>query len=59
MRYSDSVIDEVRAARDAIAKEYEYDIDRLAEALNAREANSGRKVVRLPPREVTLVRKAS
>ncbi|WP_437764095.1 hypothetical protein WMF27_37400 [Sorangium sp. So ce281] len=59
MRYSDSIIDEVRAARDAIAKEYEYDIDELAEALKAREAKSGRKIVRLPPREVTLVRKAS
>ena len=59
MRYSDSIIDEVRATRDAIAKEHEYDIDKLAEALKAREANSARKVVRLPPREVTLVRKAS
>ncbi|WP_437679015.1 hypothetical protein [Sorangium sp. So ce131] len=35
------------------------DVDKLAEALKAREANSGRKVVRLPPREVTVVRKAS
>ncbi|WP_437953681.1 hypothetical protein WME98_25445 [Sorangium sp. So ce296] len=59
MRYSDSIIDEVRAARDAIAEQYEYDIDKLAEALKAREAKSQRKIVRLPPREVTLVRKAS
>ncbi|WP_437837001.1 hypothetical protein [Sorangium sp. So ce1153] len=44
---------------EAIAKEYEYDINRLAEALKAREANSGRKVVRMPPREVALVRKTS
>jgi hypothetical protein len=59
MRYSDSIIDEVRATRDAIAKEHDYDIDKLAEALKAREAKSGRKIVRLPPREVTLVRNAS
>jgi hypothetical protein len=59
MRYSDPIIDEVRAARDAIAKEFEYDIDKLAEALKVREAKSGRKVVRLPPREVIAVRKAS
>ncbi|WP_437610158.1 hypothetical protein WMF20_01820 [Sorangium sp. So ce834] len=62
MRYSDSIIDEVRATRDAIAKQYEYDIDKLAEALKAlkaREAKRERKIVRLPPREVTLVRKAS
>lgn len=59
MRYSDSIIDEVRAIRDAIAKEYEYDVDKLAEALKAREAKSGREIVRLPPREVSLDRKAS
>lgn len=52
MRYSDSIIDEVRAVRDAIAKRFDYDIDRLAEALKAREAKSGRKIVRFPPREV-------
>ncbi len=59
MRYSDPIINEVRAARDAIAKELEYDIEKLAEALKAREAESGREIVRLPPREVTVVRKAS
>jgi UDP-N-acetylmuramyl pentapeptide synthase len=56
MRYSDPIIDEVRAARDAIAKELQYDIEKLAEALKAREAESGRQVVRLPPRDVTVIR---
>ena len=55
MRYSDSILDEVRAARDAIAKEHDYDIEKLAQALKVREATSGRKVVRLPPRAVTTV----
>lgn len=59
MRYSDSIIEEVRAARDAIAKEFDYDIEKLAEALKAREAKSGHKIVRLPPKEVVPVRKAS
>ena len=59
MRYSDPVVDEVRAARDAIAKEFDYDIEKLAEALKAREAKSGRRVVRLPPREAIVVRRAS
>jgi hypothetical protein len=59
MRYSDPIIDEVRAARDAIAKEFEYDIEKLAEALKVREGRSGRKIVRLPPREVSVVCKAS
>lgn len=30
MRHSDPIVDEVRAIRDAIAKEYDYDIDKLA-----------------------------
>jgi hypothetical protein len=59
MRRSDPIVDEVRAARDAIVKEANYDIDKLAEMLKVREATSGRKIVRLPPREVTVVYKAS
>ncbi|MEO7590128.1 MAG: hypothetical protein ABI134_02850 [Byssovorax sp.] len=53
-------MDEVRAARDAIAKESDYDIDKLAQAIKAREVKSGREVVRLAPKKVTVVvRKAS
>jgi hypothetical protein len=59
MRYSDPIVDEVRAARDAIAKEFDHELEKLAAALKLREAKSGHKVVRLPPREVTVVRKAS
>ena len=59
MRRSDPIIDEVRAARDALAKDADYDIDKLAEILKSREAKSGREIVRLPPREVTVVSKAS
>jgi hypothetical protein len=59
MRYRDPIVDEVRAARDAIAKEVDYDIDKLAALLKAREAKSGRTIVRLPPRKVTVASKAS
>ncbi len=59
MRSSDPIVDDVRAIRDAIAKEFDYDIEKLADAIKARESQSGRKVVRLPPRNVTVVRKAS
>ena len=59
MRYSDPIVDEVRAVRDAIAKECNYDVEKIAEAIKAREAQSGRRIVRLPPRKVTVVQKAS
>jgi UDP-N-acetylmuramyl pentapeptide synthase len=59
MRYSDPIVDEVRAARDAIAKECDYDIEKLSQALKAREALSGRQVVRLSPKKVTVAKKAA
>ena len=59
MPNSDPIVDEVRAARDAIAKEFDYDLERLAQALKVREERSGRTVVRLPPRRVGTVREAS
>ncbi len=52
MRIKDPIVDEVRAARDAIAKEFDYDIERLAQALKEREAKSGRKTVCLQPRRI-------
>jgi hypothetical protein len=53
-------VDEVRAARDAIAKEFDYDIEKLAQAIKAREVQSGREFVRLPPKKVSIaLRKAS
>lgn len=59
MKHPDPIIDEVRQARDAIAKKYDDDIEKLAEALRAEDARSGRKVVRLPPRKPVQVRRAS
>ena len=62
MRHSDPIVDEVRAIRDALAKELDYDIDKIAEAIRAREAQSGKTFVRLEPRRPLRsvpVRKAS
>ncbi|UQA59104.1 hypothetical protein [Polyangium aurulentum] len=59
MRYSDPIVDEVRAARDSISKECAYDVEKLAQSLKAREAVSGRKVVRLLPRKVSVAQKAT
>ena len=46
----DSVIDEVRATRDAIAREHDYDLDSIFRMLRTREAKSERLHVTLPPR---------
>lgn len=59
MKYSDPIIDEIRAIRDAIAKDCDYDMEKLAQVLKAHETQSGRKVVRRPPKRIVVVRKAS
>jgi hypothetical protein len=58
MRDPNPIVDEVRAVRDAIAKEYDYDIAKIAEAVRAREVKSGRTFVRLPPRKPLSAKKA-
>jgi hypothetical protein len=58
MKNSNPIVDEVRAARDSIAKKYDYDIAKIAEAVRVREARSGHTVVHRPPRKVTLVKRA-
>jgi len=58
MRDSNPIVDEVRAARDAIAREHDYDIAKIAEAVRAREAKSGRTFVRLLPRKLSPAKKA-
>ena len=57
--YRDPIVDEVRAVRDAIARDYEYDVKKLADALREEQRKSGRKVVHLPPRRMPTARKAS
>jgi len=48
----DSIVEEVRAIRDAIAKEFDYDIELLGRALQERQAKGGRPVVRLAPKRI-------
>jgi len=43
--WTDPIVAEVRAARDAIAARHAYDIDRISAAFIERRAASGRKVV--------------
>lgn len=58
MQDPNPIVDEVRAVRDSIAKEYDYDIAKIAEAVRERQAKSGRTYVRLAPRTPSVVKKA-
>ena len=55
---ADPIIEEIHAVREALSKESGHDIRKIAEAAKARQAESGRKAVRLPPRTAKATRKA-
>lgn len=46
----DPILDEVRAIRDAIAREHNYDIDSIFRMHREQEAKSGRRYVTLSPK---------
>jgi hypothetical protein len=48
----DSIIAEVRRARDAYAKQFNYDIQAMWRDLKERQQKSGRKVVSLIPKRI-------
>lgn len=48
----DPIIDEVRAIRDAIAREHDYDLDSIFRMLRTREMTSARSHVTLPTRRL-------
>ena len=52
------IIEEVRSARDAIAKKFNYDIERIGRAMQERQANSDRPVVRLPAKRIPVEKNA-
>ena len=56
---ADPIIDEIHAIREALSKASGDDLRKIAEAARARQAQSGRQTVRLPPRKVKETRKAS
>ncbi len=49
----DSIVEEVRAIREAIAREHGDDVDAIVEALRRRGAESKRPVVSLPPKRLS------
>jgi hypothetical protein len=59
MNLSDSIVDEVRAAREALARESDDDIEKIVEAARARQAQSGRESITLPPKKTDSAKRAS
>jgi hypothetical protein len=50
----DPIIEEVRSIRDAYAKEHGYDVKSIVAALQREEAESGHKVISLPPKRIVV-----
>ena len=59
MNSSDPIVDEVRAAREALARASGDDIEKIVEAAHARQVQSGRPVITLPPKRTQPAKRAS
>ena len=59
MNVFDSIVDEVRAAREAIAKESDNNLEKIVEAARVRQSTGGREIVSLPPKKADAAKRAS
>ena len=50
--YRDPIVEEVRAAREAFAKEHGNDVRAIVRALQREEAESGRRLVSFPAKRL-------
>lgn len=50
--WRDAIVEEVRAIRDAYAKQFDYDIDAIYRDLKKQEAKSDRDFISLPPKRM-------
>lgn len=50
--WKDSIVEETRAARDAHAKQYNFDLDAIYQDLKRQEATAGRALVNFPPKHI-------
>ncbi len=48
----DPIIDEIRAIREAFAKEHRYDVKAIVRALQKEQAEAGRPLVSLKPKRL-------
>ena len=55
--FRDPIVEEVRAIRQAFAKEHGYDVKAIVDALQREEADSGRRVISLPPKRLSKKRR--
>jgi len=55
--WSDPIVEEVRAVRNAHAKKFNYDLKSIAADLKKQQKLSNRKVVSLPAKKVTILPK--
>lgn len=58
MTEKDPFIAEIHAVRKELARQADDDLGKIVEAARARQAESGRPVVRLKPRKPVMVQKA-
>jgi len=56
---TDPIVEEIHAIREALSKASDHDIRKIAEVAKARQVQSGKKAVRLPPRKTKPEQKAS
>jgi hypothetical protein len=55
----DPIVEEVRRARDAHAKRFNYDLDAIVEDLKKREKELGLATVSLPPKRTARKKKSA
>ena len=53
MKTVDPIIEEIRAFREALAKKYDYDIEKIAQALDEAYAKSGQKLESRPAKRIS------
>jgi hypothetical protein len=59
MTRKDPIIEEIHAVREVIAREADYNLERMLETARARQAAGGLQSVRLAPRKPEPAQKAS
>lgn len=59
MEWKDEIVEEVRAARDAYAAEFDYDLKRIADDLKAKEDQRASRIVDLHSQESSESRRSN